>query len=57
MKTNLKVNGATILSRERQRQITGKAAIDLSLCGCNEYGGYTGPEYCRNFINCTRPPF
>ncbi|GAA4273716.1 hypothetical protein U6A24_02735 [Aquimarina gracilis] len=53
MKNNLlNIVGVTILSKDRQRMVTGKAGIDLSLCGCSCSGSVTGPKYCEDFIAC-----
>jgi len=53
MKTNfLNIDGITILSREHQGTIKGKAGVDLSLCGCSCSGSVTGPYYCNLYLAC-----
>lgn len=58
MKKNfLSIQGATILTKTQQKEVSGGVSFpikdwDLSKCGCDCAGNVTGPFYCRKFIAC-----
>jgi len=43
------IKGIQILSKESQKEITGKAG---GKCGCDCTGAVTGPAYCQWFWAC-----
>lgn len=51
-KNLLNIEGATLLSRNEQKSLTGGIGIDLSLCGCDCAGAVTGPAYCELYMAC-----
>jgi len=49
----LSITGATILSRQEQKNVTGGISLaDPSQCGCDCAGRVTGPFYCHTIIAC-----
>ncbi len=54
MKKNLlSITGATILTRQEQKNLTGGISFgDPSKCGCDCAGRVTGPFYCHQLIAC-----
>ncbi|WP_422091750.1 hypothetical protein [Tenacibaculum ovolyticum] len=49
----LSITGATILTRQEQKNLTGGiSSVDPSKCGCDCAGRVTGPFYCHKIIAC-----
>lgn len=52
MKNNLlNIKGIQVLSKENQKEITGKAS-GWGSCGCDCAGNVTGPAYCHKIMAC-----
>lgn len=51
-KSILNITGTKVLTKNNQKEISGGALVDLSLCGCDCAARITGPKYCPYYMAC-----